>query len=623
MLYFLGIESRKNILDLSFLQPHQKVKNDSEIQATDRLFIPGWLLELYEKSRLTKESYIWPQGEFSFFPDLVCSEIEALIHFFEPIQNEILLGKSQFDLPLAGLMNRVPYSAKITKEIVARLMQMLRGLAIVQIRSEKGHGNDLSFFSFFENATWKSIQGSLTSKNEKISHVFSVERLSEDQKDILTGYTTSFRRIYREVFAAKETPQISRSIWNTAPLSVCKHIWGDLNSNEKTFLLECEKATQLKSQWLSIDGHFFISTANLNLTHPFSSATTAVSRESTMTSSAMIRKITKKLTDHGYLEPDREKNPLALSSVRNQDFPILILKQYLERSFLSSDMRYLNQYLNGVSRKFFLNQGIKFLEKIYKTQSGKINTEKLMSISEVSEKSLVFTPAIGLIDTFEVFVELKFFLFENARSLNLNFPITDSVRWLENLIHSCELSEIGYKTFQDTFVTNFEDMIANLNEEPTFLGVCLLNQQSKFFIKIQEAVHSGNYASNTTPFESTEDVKKEDSVKSEIVQQKNAFQASSYSLRQVASDELDRLRSGSRGQYLKVVDAYLSSLSESRQRVVSELRKTLSQEAFEIHIKQGLVRYMIENPNSWSSNAPAESSNYKSSPEKWNRQSLY
>ncbi len=74
-------------------------------------------------------------------------------------------------------------------------------------------------------------------------------------------------------------------------------------------------------------------------------------------------------------------------------------------------------------------------------------------------------------------------------------------------------------------------------------------------------------------------------------------------MRLVAAEELQKIRTGSSGQYSQLKQRYLDSLDLQGRKLIRNIEQMLAPELFEEHLRHGLVRYMIEHPSAWQSAA--------------------
>ena len=90
-------------------------------------------------------------------------------------------------------------------------------------------------------------------------------------------------------------------------------------------------------------------------------------------------------------------------------------------------------------------------------------------------------------------------------------------------------------------------------------------------------------------------------LKSPEVKQEVVHDGLQSKMRLVAAEELQKIRTGSSGQYLQLKQRYLESLDLQGRQLICDIEQRLAPELFEEHLRHGLVRYMIEHPSAWHS----------------------
>lgn len=77
-------------------------------------------------------------------------------------------------------------------------------------------------------------------------------------------------------------------------------------------------------------------------------------------------------------------------------------------------------------------------------------------------------------------------------------------------------------------------------------------------------------------------------------------------IRRVATEELTRIKSEQPDQYRALKATFLSSLDESARRVFAEVQARLEPKVFDEHLRQRLVKFMVDHPAAWkASGSPA------------------
>ena len=69
--------------------------------------------------------------------------------------------------------------------------------------------------------------------------------------------------------------------------------------------------------------------------------------------------------------------------------------------------------------------------------------------------------------------------------------------------------------------------------------------------------------------------------------------------RKMALLELQRLRDQEPSRYLELKRQYKGTLDDSSVKIIEEVERRLKPKVFEDHIKNSLIKFMLENPQSW------------------------
>lgn len=69
----------------------------------------------------------------------------------------------------------------------------------------------------------------------------------------------------------------------------------------------------------------------------------------------------------------------------------------------------------------------------------------------------------------------------------------------------------------------------------------------------------------------------------------------------IASDELQKIKKNHPDQYAALKKAYLDSLDEGGRKLIFDVQKRMQTHLFEEHLRQRLLRFMVEHPGAWRS----------------------
>ena len=83
--------------------------------------------------------------------------------------------------------------------------------------------------------------------------------------------------------------------------------------------------------------------------------------------------------------------------------------------------------------------------------------------------------------------------------------------------------------------------------------------------------------------------------------EKSGFNPSFQNLKKIALEELNNLKAKYPEKYAKLKQQYMDSLSEEKRQILLDVHDRVDEKVFDSHLKHGLLKYMVDNPNSWSS----------------------
>ena len=72
-------------------------------------------------------------------------------------------------------------------------------------------------------------------------------------------------------------------------------------------------------------------------------------------------------------------------------------------------------------------------------------------------------------------------------------------------------------------------------------------------------------------------------------------------LKKIALEELNTLKAKNPERYSLLKQNYINSLSEEKRQILLDVHDRVSEDVFDSHLRHGLLKYMVDNPSSWSS----------------------
>jgi len=576
--------------------------------SSSRYVLPAWWVRAYESSMSDSDESLGAM-ELAFraqlAPALSGVEMSALAISLDHLQTQILKNNSILTLKPHEHMRHAGITAKSKRFAFEKIIQLMSGLRVFAT------GDDASSFCtkpIFDSDKWV--------KSEDGEHFVQLN-IGEFGKELLLGYANPFRNLLRIQDKQDTVPQFLR---DRAPLSLWRSIWLDLQGSEQLLWLRMEQAMQWDYRWLQLDGVFGITIDQL-----FDGLKVPGNRAKKIKDSELgrrlkfLNRIGKKLVAHGFLTSKIGEQYLALSANSNENDALTLVWQVgRERLITDAGSSHKNQsydYYNKSHTDAEINRVIDiFLAGQEDLSSiGFSLYKKLMDVDSQSNPTIQLSNN-QVLDFKLLFWEWSVRLQSRSKLTKLPAGLVDDE--LEEIL-TARTSSLEIRV--EEFFNYLEDNPEVIEFVKSHEGYTLFSEMSHGSIQFKELLNNLNLKNNAAI-----KIPEPKSEKPKLVQRanrinqdyKNSAQdkpvgkqtvisgALASRMLKLASEELDRMRKEYPDEYKNLRGSYLESLTDDERGMILEVKKVMQAGLFEDHLRQRIVKYMVDNPSSWRMSDP-------------------
>ena len=604
-----------------------QVMADSQTQQA-RFFAPEWWVRTYQFAldiagagvQQIKNDIVG----HCLFPSLDSQELNFLGHVLGEFQQQILAGSNQKNLSedretVSGrtisltvlpevLIRHVGATGVAGRNVFFRLLQTIPG---IRLSNSAGSAleNRICPQPLFISEQWENHEGGPEAKLE----------LAEMGTEAILGYCGSHSSFLSSIRADSS---IVRYRNDSPPLVLWRSIWLELGAQEQAVLMRMEKAMQWDFRWLHLDGIFSEGLEELfrgiRLPNTKSSAGEATSDLGKKL--RLLAKIGKKLLEHGWLAPARDPSYLAVAddfSKSGSSGPDLVWHVSEQRL----NMTELQDYRNSVSRwlskvrwpqcnnywNLFLDHGL--------SGGGAGSARELSFWSDQPSRNVVLLGAAEILEIEALVSEWRI-----RQAVGSKLPLSEELAATEGAKICLEQSRSPQEVSESfsSWLADNQELVAVLRDSPlatiaskvsrhsTELELCIKAFHSK--LNRLETGSSGHTSRISEPGSSLSTSIRSGSIPSMPATGSAATsavqaQVMASRMRRVAAEELQRLKDGQPAQYRDLRTSFLQSLDEASRKVFAEVQARMEPRVFDEHLRQRLVKFMIDNPASWRSSS--------------------
>jgi hypothetical protein len=612
------------------------------------MLLPAWWVRAFESSLLSEQGGMGAIDQAlraQLSPALQPLEMGALAAVLGAAQEQILSGNGRslkLDIPRYVKEAGAGAGAKTKRYAYEKIAQILTAVKVLEPTSSGILGRQL-----FSGESW--ILGGQNGRD--VTFMLTPGSIGLELLLGISDAHVDFLRRLRHEEVARNT------IGSHGPLMVWKSLWLEMTGIEPLLYLRLERAMQWEFKWLQLDGTFGLPMHTLfqGLESDFGKQLKLLSR------------LGKRFEGHGFVAPVKSDQYLAFSSEDASDPSLVwqIGRERLSSDVLSTycalaHKSLITHHLGPSSTGTRVHTGIlaHLCERMIRVflpreatsddfSQAKNSWETLFQADQVEnrEPNLQFPPqSLSLepshfLSTVVLFFELLLRSMDPDQSPSSNplavpeiivhsplgslfssqnpLPLGERFKAFESILQdSTELIQAFCEYPLATLtsrVSQKDHQLMSLLEDKARPTLSHESLTKPLLIKSREQEETNRMTpplqtSTTTSPALGADKEPSAAANSQPIQNSsNQPAASSPSSRimKIAADELQKIKKNHPERYAELKKAYLDSLDEGGRKLIYDVQKRMQSHLFEEHLRQRILRFMVENPGAWRS---AESS---------------
>ena len=613
--------------------------------------LPDWWISSFIQSLKNEGSAFNSSSISKIFPIFTTEELNALLNILALVQEAVLFSEDPINIKIDLNKYRknftLPRQHFFSYDRVAQFFTTLSFLTTKNNQSTK----KTSFKTRKIISSFSLESDSDFLKSESTHSYLNIELNSLGLSSCI-GYYNPYQLILDSDF---DIPIGSRP-----PIIVSSSTWADLSIQEQLLFLAMKKSMYWDSSWLHFDGIFGTDFSYIkSLITPFLSTR---SRYKSPDLKDFIDKISKKLLEHGFLTHCSSSSYLAMGELSQKN--LFIWQASLKELSLLSDNLFLTNCLIKVS-SFIKRDFLKLTKILSANLISTQDSLRLKDFYElvIKKHPMYFYPlldksTLSPIPMVWLFIEwclrnnsshpfyIKNYLPDPSLAdmcfINKEESIDSLLSKLEsfstlmyrnnklsNFLQNLECSSLVLEStrfdpkIKSFLLTNKDSSSLRLSSNETLpssktdrstttLKVSESTQTKRSFIT--KEIKSEEPKNNISPLSPNDITQKElqvatgnkikitSGVKNIIPKLEKTLPDPAFqNLKKIALEELNGLKTRNPEKYTLLKQNYINSLSEEKRQILLDVHERVTEDVFDSHLRHGLLKYMIDNPSSWSS----------------------
>ena len=576
------------------------------------MFMPGWLLRAFELAMSGDADLHTEASEGGLLrPRFDGGELVFLSLLLGELQREILHGD-----PKAGSITVSFDTAKghLSRFDLNHREKMLRVFeALGQLRFLVGDKNSgFDALRLFSRENWSLEKGGQSPTALTLKH--------EDYAgEILTGFIDAHLDLLRILL---DRPELRNLTCQLKPLVIWTPVWLELTLPEQLVYLRMESVMQTHGSWLRLDG---LTGAPVDyLMRGMRSGKRSATHKAEDQQSGLLDhlrlfgRLGRRLVAHGVIRKQPENGYMATDSDMASRSPCLLWQASAERLRSKAECDYSELVANRLLAKVSDEQ-IELLLTLFAGLSGEssVNTSSFKRIWESirGSRGLPLTLAPGVILQSH-YLFLEWVARSNHKTL---LPLPESIA-------SSKLAQIAKGVSSESAQERFREFCSILGEKDAGIDFQELTQSTLpvsvavgkgvgalWLNQLAELVKAGQKnAKNPGDLRdfpaakavriATEDVAKAvDNPGAAKEKPGSNPLLNTQRLHKLACQELEKMIYRSPADYVALKRKYISSLDSETRSMVLNVERRLDSRDFDKQLRTRLVRFMVDNPASWTS----------------------
>ncbi len=579
-----------------------------------RTFIPGWLHHAFEwvtsNESVSEREAIRPGR---LLPSFDGAELASLALLLSELQAQFLRTdgpSSVLKISIEDIQRLTPRADFGSRDKMLGVFEALSQLRMLVPKD----GGELSAFRLFGEESWG------TPGQYQDSAVLSLP-VMESTGEVLCGYVDAHFDLVRSLSGEAS---IKGLLCRLNPLVIWTPVWLELTLPEQLFYLRMESLMQTHGSWMRLDGltGASIQVLSRGVRIPRRSQALDDAQESShlLEQLRLFGRLGRRLVAHGVIKKIPDRGFTATGSYSISEAPLLLWQATAERLRSNAE----GEFLGLVGRRILLGSSNKQITNLLRLFAG-ISNDKTLYMSRLKEIWQIIRDQPGSVYAAEpgVFVQSHFLFLEwiGRAGARAQLPLPKSV------LHS----DI-YQVLSDVCTANaaqrFKKFCQIFSEKQCFFGseqdnsadfpysITRIEAHGSMYERLSlllkeesHAVH-GPSSSGLERYVSVSSVKAPRNQVTEEDASRESDNAAKptvfgQKLHKLASQELEKMIRQSPDCYRTLKQKYISSLDSETRALVLNVQRRLDSRAFDLQLRTRLVRFMIDNPASWTSPSSA------------------
>ncbi len=571
------------------------------------LFLPAWWARAYDVA-VQNDSGDYGAMEVAarsgVAPAMDMVELNAVAMLLQNFQSQILKsGVQVLTINSREHQKHAGTNTKSRKFVFEKAVQMLGDIRLLR-RTEQA--KDIEFSRLFAGETWERPGAG--------QHYLIKMTPARLGPEIIFGVSDPHIDLARAMLGEPEGKFVTG---DTAPMSLWRSAWLDLQGVEQGVYLRMEMAMQWFRNLLQIDGIWGCSFTELISGFKMPTPRSMQGVSETEKVLRLIDKLGKKLRQHGLLSLMDEDQYLAFDMASDQTSTLAW--QVSKERHLDSPRAALMKEIAGWMERDRASDFIPSIARICLPRT--VNAERIGKAQQLwtaikkSNANRQYFPGLENAASQPISPSLLFFELCLRAGEKDGFAVPEEfmVGPLKHIIASAESSAgEAFGQFSE-FLSDTYDFTNAVRSVPyVSLAAKVTREVKEFSQKLRDlskplpqesvivSVNEDQKADAEQQFASNQIRKVAGgSSEAEAPKKSQISQALATRMLKTASEELSRMRGTYPDRYLQLKKSYITSLDESSRGLFLDFQRRMQPSVFEDHIKQKLIKYMVDNPGSW------------------------
>lgn len=536
-----------------------------------QLVVPSWWVKAYEASALAESSGVGAMrlaADAGLAPALTLVELNALAMVLASVQAQILSGQSSLVIAADEHLKHASTNAKARRFAFEKLVQILAGFRLLV-----KNGDRFATHSLFGRDEWRGRP------DGELEVAFEPAELG---LELMLGVADPHWDLVRRASGKVPAAEI---LQKDPPLTLRRSVWLELQSVEQWLFLRLEKGIQWEFRWLQLDGVF-----GMGLSELFHGVPLAATGGPALSQRLKhLAKLGKKLASHGFLAKEVHEQFLALGDAAEPGVTA-VWQVSRDRLAETTAETYRAAATQSLLERRQAECAADLAQIVLPLADARQLTDAARLHRELVDLRLPLPAPIGLAGSvLQLFWELTL---RKARGGRHPLPAGLIEGRAASFFQDSLPMEGRLQGFAE-FLGEDPDFARALREVPFASLASDATLAEPGFADLLRGSKAGPrlVAPGPVPVAPEPPAKKKAQINGALAAR----------MLRVASEELSKLKGGHPDRYRALKRTYLESLDDGQKKLMLDVQRRMQPNMFDEHLRQRLVRYMVDNPGAWRS----------------------